>query len=98
MKTIFKKIFSHKHPRKRFIYAVTGGKYLGELLVYIKQEDDDYKFITLPEMKNRSVPTTNFSFGLKENIVDTVQKLPHSVYKMCVLQYKKNVEINAWAH
>jgi hypothetical protein len=98
MMRIFNKLFCFKHPRKRYIYAVTGGKYLGELLIYINQSKEDYFFLTVPEMKNRVISIDKFKFGLDENILDIVQKIPKSVYKVCRLQYKKNIETNTWAN
>lgn len=82
------------HPRKGYIYAVTSGKYLGELLVYIERVDNTVSFLTLPDMKNRNIPASNFEFGVKESIVDVVEKLPKNVYNVCKKQYKKNLENN----
>ena len=88
-----KSLFSH--PRKRVVYAVTGGKYLGELLVYVSSQEDKLNFLVLPHMKNRTVPKNKFDFGIKEKIIDThVGKLPRYVYKLCKRQYQKNVEDN----
>lgn len=87
---ILTKLF--QHPKKRFIYAITGGKYLGELLAYITQDENNYCFLSLPQMKNRVIPKDKFTFGLKEKIVDVVEKMPRRVFFVCYLQYKKNVE------
>jgi len=78
------------HPQSRNIYAVTGGTYLGELLVYIETEKETHKFLTLPEMKIRSIPDHNFKFGLKERIVEKVEKIPQHIYTVCKAQYDKN--------
>lgn len=83
-----------QHPKKKSIYAVTGGKMLGELLVYITTDNNEYKFLSVPLMKNRIIPAEKFEFGLKEKIVEYVDTLPGSVYKVCVAQYSKNVEDN----
>jgi hypothetical protein len=81
---------SFLHPKKRYVYAVTGGVYLGELLVYIESKNNTYFFLTLPDMKVRSIPIEKFKFGLKEHIVDVVEKLPIYAYKACTAQYIKN--------
>jgi hypothetical protein len=81
-----------KHPKKGYIYAVTGGAYLGELLVYIMAKDENkiYSFLTLPDMKVRDIPADKFKFGIREQIVDVVEKLPKYAYTVCEAQYTKN--------
>ena len=89
-----KNFFSKKHPKTQFIYAVTAGAYLGELLVYIEELDSSYNFLTLPNMTLRQIPTDKFNMGLDHSIVEAVEKLPTYVYKTCVIQYKKNKSSN----
>jgi len=79
-----------KHPKKKYIYAVTAGYYLGELLVYIETDNQVYKFLSLPEMLVREIPIEKFDIGIQNKIVDVVEKMPSHVYKMCKLQYSKN--------
>jgi hypothetical protein len=88
--TIIKNLY--RHPRKRYMYAVTGGKYLGELLVYCSSNESDHCFLSLPLMKNRFIPKEKLNFGITEKIVEVVEKIPRRVYKVCVAQYNKNVE------
>jgi hypothetical protein len=83
-----------KHPKKKFVYAITGGAYLGELFVFIEQINQEYCFLSLPDMKIRNVPFEKFDFGLTEKIVDVVEKLPSDVYKTCIKQYNKNKVVN----
>ncbi len=90
MMTLIKTFF--EHPRKRYIYAVVGGKYLGELLVYIKSDNDNYWFLSLPLMKNRAIPIEKFKFGLEEKIVEGVEKIPLKVDRVCRAQFNKNVD------
>jgi len=80
------------HPKQKHIYAVTTGKYLGELLVYIEKRNEDYSFLSLPEMKNRNISKTHFKTGITTKIVEPVEKIPSSVFNVCVEQYKKNIE------
>ena len=91
IKAILAMIFKPQHPKKKFLYAVTGGKYLGELLVFIEAQENAYTFLTLPEMKNRTIPQEKFKFGLTEKIVDVVEKLPVDVFEVCRVQYTKNI-------
>ena len=86
-----KSSFSAKpHPRKGYIYAVTKGTYLGELLVYCKTMNESFGFLSMPKMLNRHIPTEKFQFGLENGIVDIVEKLPKNIYDTCLRQYNKN--------
>jgi len=82
--------FKKQHPKKRYIYAVTAGYYLGELLVYMETVDSYYKFLSLPTMIVRDIPTDKFNSGIENKIVDVVEKIPNKVFKVCRLQYNKN--------
>lgn len=90
----FINFFKKEHPKKKYIYAVTGGKYLGELLVFIESDNINNYFLSLPEMHVREIPSDKFKFGLNENIVDIVEKLPSDIYKVCIAQYNKNKKID----
>jgi len=78
------------HPQPRYIYAVTKGAYLGELLVYMENVNTIHNFLSLPDMKIREIPFDKFELGLQNSIVDVVEKLPKDVYATCQSQYKKN--------
>jgi hypothetical protein len=90
--------FKSSHPKQPFIYAVTAGKYLGELLVYVETEKTDYAFLTLPNMDIRHIPIEKFESGLKDKIVEVVEKLPSFVHKTCIQQYNKNKTTLAFKH
>ena len=79
-----------KHPFSPNVYAVTTGTNVGELLVYVEEKDDKYSFLSLPSMVIREVPKDKFDLGLENKIVEVADKLPKSVYKVCLAQYKKN--------
>ena len=80
----------NKHPKKKTIYAITGGKYLGELFVFMEEKDNCLLFLSLPEMHVREVPKEKFNFGLEEKIIEVVKKIPSLVYNVCKAQYLKN--------
>ena len=82
---------TNRHPKPRYVYAVTGGKYLGELLVLAKNDGNDLCFLTLPDMQNRIIPKDKFNFALKEHIVEVVQKIPKDVYAVCLKQHAKSI-------
>jgi hypothetical protein len=79
-----------KHPRKQYIYAVTTGDYCGEMLVFAEQRGDSYCFISVPKNENRVVPINKFEFGIKNHVVEPVEKLPGYVYKLLLKQYHHN--------
>ena len=83
-------LFKKPHPKIRFVYAVTAGAYLGELLVYIETDSNSYKFLSLPSMINREIPIEKFKIGIEGKIVDIVKKLPRDIFNICKLQYQKN--------
>ena len=85
-----KKLIVKQHPKKKYIYAVTTGKYVGELLVYMKTEDTMHSFLSIPAMSIRDIPAENFNTGIQNNIVEVVEKLPSKVFNVCKLQYAKN--------
>tara|TARA_R110000868_G_scaffold273487_2_gene532671 strand:- start:268 stop:549 length:282 start_codon:yes stop_codon:yes gene_type:complete len=78
------------HPKKQTVYAVTTGVFVGELLVYMEDSEDNHKFLSLPNMINRDIPIDKFKLGLQNKIVDIVDTIPRSIYKVCLAQYKKN--------
>jgi|694.fasta_scaffold00081_43 hypothetical protein len=87
VKNLFKK---NKKPHPGYIYAVTKGALLGELLVYIEDVKDEHSFLSLPDMKNRVISHEKFVIGISEHILEVVERLPRYVYATCKLQHKKN--------
>lgn len=87
-------MFFNKHPKKGCVYAITKGKFIGELFVYIEQKQTDFMFLSLPTMAIRDVPQDKFDMGLKSKIIDIVEKLPKEVYTVCINQYRKNLTMN----
>jgi hypothetical protein len=87
------KNFLFKHPKKGFIYAVVTGTYAGQLFVFIETDKEDHCFLSLPQMVNRKVPISKFELGLKNKIVETVERLPKQIHNICTKQYRKNSNI-----
>lgn len=85
-----RRFFDKTHPRRRYVYAVTAGVFLGELLVYIERESSNYAFLSLPTMTIRLIPSDKYELGFTNNILEPVEKLPQTVYNVCVKQYRKN--------
>ena len=84
-----------KSPSKRSLYAVTGGKYLGEFFIYMERDDDFFYFLSLPKMHIREVPVDKYHFAVDNKILDKVEKVPRGVWKVCKQQY---VESRGSAH
>lgn len=83
------KIFN-KHPKKGCVYAITAGKFLGELFVFVEKKSETFMFLSLPTMTIRDVPVDKFELGLKERIIDIVERLPRDIFSICIKQYRKN--------
>lgn len=83
-------LFLKQHPKEGYIYAITKGKYAGQLFVFIETKSHEHWFLSLPQMVNRSVPVEKFKIGIKFKIVDIVERLPKQIYATCKAQYAKN--------
>ena len=82
--------FKKTHPNKKYIYAITTGAFVGELLAYMETDENNYIFLSMPAMSIREIPKDKFSLGMQNKIVDIVQEIPTSIYNVCLAQYKKN--------
>ena len=70
------KIFKRKKtPKEGVPYAVQGGAYVGEMLVYVEQVGDNFCFISIPKNTIRDVPKDKFFFGLDNNILECLENL-----------------------
>jgi len=78
-----KTLLSESHPKSRQLYAVTGGKYLGECFLYIKTKNNDLHFLSLPSMESRVVTVEKFEYGLRNKILDPIEIIPVTVYNLC---------------
>lgn len=84
-------IFKDKNePKKGVPYAVQGGIYVGEMLVYIEKTKTEYCFLSIPKNVVRNIPKDKFTFAINEKIVEEVDKLPDGVYSILKAQYFYN--------
>ena len=74
------------------VYAVHTGTYAGQMLLYIKKESVDYCFLSIPEMRNFTIPVTIFDHGIKTDIVKYVETVPKYVSKVSIAQYNQNTK------
>jgi hypothetical protein len=82
--------FKKRHPMYRKSFAVTAGAFLGEIIIFVKEEFGMYCFLTVPDTKNRKIPIEKFKFGIDNKIVEYVENIPANVYSVVIEQYKKN--------
>lgn len=77
-------------PVTGYVYAVHTGTYAGQMLLYIKSESVDYCFLSIPEMRNFTIPRAIFEHGVKTGIVKYVETVPKYVLAISTAQYNQN--------
>jgi len=77
-------------PETKTLYAVVTGQYCGELLLFAEEIADDFCFISIPKLINRSIPKDKFQLGLTEKIVEPAKTIPKKLAHFLVAQYKYN--------
>tara|TARA_R100000664_G_scaffold8473_1_gene13903 strand:- start:88 stop:429 length:342 start_codon:yes stop_codon:yes gene_type:complete len=80
--------------RKREIYAVETGDYVGKMFAVVDPKKDTIGCLILPQMENVNVPIESFDNGRNNDIIKLVEKLPRNVYSVVEAQYKKNENSN----
>jgi len=78
------------------MYACHHGEYAGQLFAFIcrNKKEQTYNFLRMPEMVTTKIPQKDFDDGLEKEIIKFVEKIPKYVYKVIMLQYKKNENTN----
>ena len=82
------------NPNKGCIYAVGTGTYVGEMFVFIEQNQNDYHFISIPKNVNREVPKDKFVLGLNSQIIDYVGQIDSDVLDLLEKQFVFNKQMN----
>jgi hypothetical protein len=70
-------------------YAVQTGDYVGELLIFMKSDDENYHFLA-PNKVNRAIPKEKFDFGLEHHIIEFVETIPKNIFKVLERQFENN--------
>lgn len=78
-----------KHPKNRAIYAVLKGTYSGEYMVFLKKANTIIELISLPDKHILKVPEKDFKEGIQNGIIDYIQTLPRSVYRVVEEEAKR---------
>lgn len=78
----------------RDVYACTTGDYAGQLLIIIKECADFIECLSIPEVKNIKVPRQSFESGRNSGIIDYVETIPKTVFKISKAQHEDNENSN----
>ena len=81
------KISDYALPNRK-IYAVTGGKYLGQFFVYMEEHETHVTFLSIPSMEKIDVSKEKYNFAIENNILDPIENVPSDVYNLCKEHYR----------
>ena len=73
-------------------YAVTTGKYVGEVFIYISEDDENAYFLSIPKMLNREVPLSKLTYAIEKKVIEYVQRIPRNERVVCKAQYEANAK------
>lgn len=76
--------------KKREMYAVNNGDYVGQMFAVIAVGKDNVSCLSMPSMENVEVPLDKFDLGRNSDIITLVEKLSRDIWKTCEAQYNKN--------
>lgn len=77
-------------PKKGYIYAVGTGTYVGEMFVFVEENEDSYNFISIPKNENRCVPKEKFEIGIKYKILEDIGIMDCDVFNLLEKQFVFN--------
>jgi hypothetical protein len=77
-------------PIRAHGYAVGTGVYVGEIFIYIKQENENFEFISIPKNINRIVPKEKFILGLQHKIIEDIGPIDTKVFNLLDKQFEFN--------
>ena len=73
---------------KKTLYAITGGRYLGEFWLPMEFTDNVWIFLTMPDLSIRSGTLKDIEEGLDIELMDPVEALASDILSACHEQYK----------
>ena len=76
--------------RKGDMYACVAGDYVGHMFMYFDKNDKEYAFLKIPTMENFNIPKIAFDSGLKNGILEFVDRPPKHVRNICKAQFQAN--------
>ena len=99
------KLFKHKKPKERVLYAVTNGTLLGICIMFINPKEYPkngyYAAIAMGDktmdggMDAIEIPEKDVMTGLKLGILDPVKmirKIPKELYYLCCREYSERIK------
>ena len=78
--------------KKREMYAVNNGDYVGQMFAVIAVDKDNVSCLSMPSMENVEVPLDKFDLGRNSDIITLVEKLSRDIWKTCEAQYNNNTK------
>ncbi len=71
-------------------YGCGAGDHVGSILIFIEKTSDSYGFLKIPTMENIWVPKDKFDFGVKQCIIEYIERVPKYVRKTSKSQFYQN--------
>lgn len=72
------------------LYACSAGYWAGHSFIYITSNEDEWGFLELPKMTNVWISKEKFDFGLKNDIIEYVERVPRAIRTVCKKQFDEN--------
>jgi hypothetical protein len=73
-------------------YACQTGTHAGKMLIYIDKNSNQYGFLSSPTMENVWVPIEKFDFGIKNGIIEYVERVPKKIRTVAEIKFRDNKE------
>ena len=83
-----------KKVLKRDVYACKTGDYAGQMFIIISESKDFIECLSILEVKNVKIPLESFDSGRNSGIIEYVETIPKSIFKVSKAQYEKNENSN----
>lgn len=74
-------------------YACQTGIHAGKMLIYIDKNSNQYGFLASPTMENVWVPIEKFDLGIKNGIIEYVERVPKAVRTVAKVKFGENKNI-----
>jgi hypothetical protein len=90
----------YKNDYEGNVYFINAGSVKGDYFVVVgKRDENNFIFFNLTpdkeSVKSIDVPSDALISGLKNKIVDFVERLPYNIYEECKNEYLKNENSNS---
>ena len=91
-----------KKPKKRILYAITNGTYMGACVIFVNPKeypkDGFYAAMAIGDrdmdggMEAMEIPEKDVTEGLKLGILDKIRNVPEELYCLCCSEYKERIK------